>query len=68
MLLWGEEDWLGWLSVTRCSNVREFLLDFTLARSKKRSVVSDLCPGQPGGIKLLLLLKPGFATTNQVAG
>jgi hypothetical protein len=27
----------------------DFGLGFTLARSKKLSVVSDLCPGQPDG-------------------
>ena len=37
------------LGLIRCSMGWDLGLGFTLARSKKRSVVSDLCPGQPVG-------------------
>lgn len=56
MLLWGAGGWLGWLKVIPCSGGWEFLLEFTLARSKKRSVVSDLCPGQPDGFIAIKIL------------
>jgi hypothetical protein len=49
MLLWDTVDWLGWLWIIRCSTGREFLLDFTLERSKKLSVISALQPEQPNG-------------------
>jgi len=49
MLLLGVGSWLGWQGLIRCSMGGDFGLGFTLARSKKLSVVSDLCPGQPDG-------------------
>ena len=50
MLLEDAGSWSSWLGVIRCSMSGDLGLGFTLARSKKCSVISDPCPGQPNGL------------------